>query len=124
VIETRAGGVSATVSIGAVWLPISANTSQEAMLRAEEALERAKSMGRNGFDVFAKSAQRESARSRLVSIGDEVMSALNEHRLVLAHKALLSALSRKAEHHECLLRLTRKDGTIAPAGEFILASET
>ena len=124
VIETRAGGVSATVSIGAVWLPVSANTSQEAMLRAEEALERAKSMGRNGFAVFAKSAQRESARSRLVSIGDEVMAALNEHRLILAYQPIVSAVTRKAEHYECLLRLTRKDGTIAPAGEFIPAAET
>ena len=41
-IETRAGSVSATVSLGAVWLPQGAETSQEAMLRAEEALERAK----------------------------------------------------------------------------------
>jgi diguanylate cyclase (GGDEF)-like protein len=124
VIETRAGGVSATVSIGAVWLPESAGTSQEAMLRAEEALERAKSMGRNGFSVFAKSAQRESARRRLITIGDEVMSALNENRLIFAYQPIVRATTRKPEHYECLLRLTRKDGTIAPAGEFIPAAES
>jgi diguanylate cyclase (GGDEF)-like protein len=124
VIETRAGSVSATVSIGAVWLPASASTSQEAMLRAEEALERAKRMGRNGFAVFTKSAQRESARTRLITIGDEVMAALNEHRLVLAYQPIVGAKTRKPEHYECLLRMTRKDGTIAPAGEFIPAAET
>ncbi len=124
VIETRSGGVSVTISIGAVWLPESAATSQEAMLRAEEALERAKRMGRNGFAVFVKSAQRESARRRLITVGDEITSALNEHRLIFAYQPIVGAQSRRPEHYECLLRLSRKDGTIAAAGEFIPAAET
>jgi len=124
VIDTRAGSVSATVSVGAVWLPQGATTSQEAMLRAEEALERAKSMGRNGFAAFAKSAQRESTRRKLITAGDEIMSALQEHRLIFAYQPIVGAASRSAEHYECLLRMNRKDGTIAPAGDFIPAAET
>ena len=124
VIATQAGSVAVTVSVGAVWLPQGAATSQEAMLRAEEALERAKSMGRNGFAVYSGSAQRESQRRRLITIGDEIMSALNEQRLVLAYQPIVGARSRQPEHYECLLRLERKDGTIAPAGDFIPASET
>jgi diguanylate cyclase (GGDEF)-like protein len=123
VIETRAGSVAASVSVGAVWLPQGAATSQEAMLRAEEALERAKHSGRNGFAVYSMSVQRESTRRRLITIGDEIMSALNEHRLILAYQPIIGAKSRKAEHYECLLRMQRKDGTIAPAGEFIPAAE-
>ena len=46
VIDTRAGMVSATSSVGAVWLPQGASSSQEAMLRADETLERARSAGR------------------------------------------------------------------------------
>jgi diguanylate cyclase (GGDEF)-like protein len=124
VIETRAGSVAATVSIGAVWLPQNASTSQEAMLHAEEALERAKGVGRNGFAAYSASAQRESQRRRLITIGDEIMDALNEHRLILAYQPIIGAHSRVAEHHECLLRMQRKDGTIAAAGEFIPAAET
>ena len=124
VIETRAGSVSATVSLGAVWLPQGAATSQEAMLRAEEALERAKAMGRNGFAVFAKSDQRESTRRRLITIGDEIMAALRGDRLVFAYQPIVGARSRKPEHHECLLRLKREDGSIANAGEFVPAAET
>lgn len=124
VIETRVGPVSATISIGAVWLPESASTSQEAMLRAEEALERAKASGRNGFEVSAQSARRESARRRLMTVADEVMSALSEHRLVFAYQPIVDARSRLPVHHECLLRLARKDGSIAAAGEFIPAAET
>jgi diguanylate cyclase (GGDEF)-like protein len=50
-IDTRAGQVSATCSVGAVWLPSDAATSQEAMLRAENALEQARGNGRDGFMV-------------------------------------------------------------------------
>ena len=124
IIETRAGSVSATVSIGAVWLPASAATSQEAMLRAEEAIEQARKMGRNGFAVYAKSEQKESARRRLMTIADELVEALNEHRLIFAYQPIVGARSRQPEHYECLVRLKRKDGTIAPAGDFIPAAET
>jgi diguanylate cyclase (GGDEF)-like protein len=124
VIETSAGSVSATVSLGAVWLPQGAATSQEAMLRAEEALERAKATGRNGFAVFAKSDQRESTRRRLITIGDEIMNALREDRLVFAYQPIVGARSRKPAHYECLLRLKREDGSLTSAGEFIPAAET
>jgi diguanylate cyclase (GGDEF)-like protein len=124
VIETLAGPVSATISIGSVWLPAGALTSQEAMLRAEEALERAKKTGRNGFAVFARSAQRESARRKLMSAGEEIMSALDEQRMVMAYQPIVGAQSRQPEHYECLARLQRKDGSVANAGEFIPAAET
>ena len=86
------------------------------MLRAEEALERAKATGRNGFAVFARSEQRESPRRRLITIGDEIMSALRGDRLVFAYQPIVSARSRKPEHYECLLRLKREKGEIAAAG--------
>ncbi len=124
VIDTRAGSVSATVSVGAVWLPASASTSQEAMLRAEEAIEQAKSMGRNGFAVYSKSEQKETARRRLMTIADELVEALNEHRLIFAYQPIVHAITREAEHYECLVRLRRKDGSIALAGDFVPAAET
>jgi diguanylate cyclase (GGDEF)-like protein len=123
VIATRAGTVSATITVGAVWLPSGAASSQEAMLRAEEALERARSAGRDGFAVYAKSPQREMARLRLMSIADEVVAALNDDRLVFAYQPIVSAKTRKAVHHECLLRMVRTDGSVASAGLFIPAAE-
>lgn len=123
VIDTRMGQVSATSSVGAVWLPTHAASSQEAMLRAEEALDRARSNGRDGFAVYQKSAQREMARVRLMSIADEVVAALKDNRLVFAYQPIISAKGREATHHECLLRMLRPDGTIASAGQFIPAAE-
>jgi EAL domain-containing protein (putative c-di-GMP-specific phosphodiesterase class I) len=52
------------------------------------------------------------------------MAALRGDRLVFAYQPIVGAVSRKPEHHECLLRLKRDDGSIAAAGEFIPAAET
>ena len=123
VVSTRAGTVAATVSVGAVCVPVSAASSQEAMLRAEEALEHARSKGRDGFSMYANSPQRETARRKLMSIADEVVAALNENRIVFAYQPIVSAKTRKAVHYECLLRMMRTDGSVMTAGQFIPAAE-
>jgi diguanylate cyclase (GGDEF)-like protein len=123
VIETRAGQVSATCSVGAVWLPVSASTSQEAMLRAENALERGRAGGRDGFMVYEHSAQKESARLRQMAVADEVLSALREGRLKLAYQPIIHAKSRKVTHYEALLRMERPNGEIVAAGYFVPAAE-
>jgi diguanylate cyclase (GGDEF)-like protein len=123
VIETRSGMVSATISVGAVWLPTAAATSQEAMLRAEEALERGRSVGRDGFAVYVKSPQRETARLRLMAIADEVVAALHDHRLMFAYQPIIDAVTRQPVHYECLLRMQKPDGAIVTAGHFIPAAE-
>ncbi len=122
-IDTRAGKVSATTSVGAVWLPLAAATSQEAMLRAEQALERARINGRDGFAVYAESLQRDTARLRQMNIADEVSLALKENRLRLAYQPIVDAKTRKAVHYECLLRMLRPDGQEITAGNFVPATE-
>jgi diguanylate cyclase (GGDEF)-like protein len=123
VIDTRGGKVSATSSVGAVWLPSGASSSQEAMLRAEETLERARAKGRDGFAVYQKSPQRETARLRLMSVADEVVQALRDGRLALAYQPIISAKSRETSHYESLLRMRKEDGAIVTAGAFIPAAE-
>ena len=122
-IETRAGEVSATCSVGAVWLPGDAATSQEAMLRAENALEQARGNGRDGFRVYEHSAQKESARIRQMAVADEVITALKDNRLKLAYQPLIHAKTRKVMHHEALLRMERISGEIVSAGYFVPAAE-
>ena len=123
VIDTRCGQVSATSSVGAVWLPTGAASSQEAMLRAEESLERARSAGRDGFFVYEKSPQREGARLRLMAIADEVVAALGDDRLMLAYQPIIHAKDRTVFKYESLLRMRRLDGSIATAGQFVPAAE-
>lgn len=123
VIDTRCGQVAATSSVGAVWLPSGAASSQEAMLRAEESLERARSNGRDGFFTYEKSPQREGARLRMMAIADDVVAALNDDRLALAYQPIIHAGDRSVFKYECLLRMRRKDGSIATAGQFVPAAE-
>ena len=122
-IDTRSGHVAATSSVGAVWLPGAASSSQEAMLRAEKALEKARAFGRDGFAIYEPSAQRETARLRQMSVADEVMAAWKEKRLKLAYQPIVKAKSRKTSHYECLLRMAKPDGTILSAGYFVPAAE-
>jgi diguanylate cyclase (GGDEF)-like protein len=123
IVDTRCGQVPATISLGAVWLPTTAATSQEAMLRAEEALDRARVSGRDGFSMYEKSPQREGARLRLMGIADEVTAALNTGRLHLAYQPIIDAATRKPVHYEGLLRMERVDGTMVTAGHFVPAAE-
>jgi diguanylate cyclase (GGDEF)-like protein len=123
VVSTRTGTVAATISVGAVWLPSGAASSQEAMLRAEEALDRARANGRDGFHTYVKSPQREMARLRLMNIADEVVAALNDQRLVFAYQPIVCARTREVKHHECLLRMKKPDGSVIGAGQFIPAAE-
>lgn len=122
-IETRSGLAAATCSVGAVWLPQAASTSQEAMLRAELALENARANGRDGFAVYEVSQQRESVRLRQMGIADEVVLALKENRIRLAYQPIVTARGRKVSHYECLLRMVRPDGSVATAGHFVPATE-
>lgn len=123
VVETRSGMVSATISAGAVWLPSGAASSQEAMLRAEETLGRARTSGRDGFALYAKSPQLETARLRLMSIADDVVAALKDNRLIFAYQPIVRADTKEPVHFECLLRMRKLDGTIATAGQFVPAAE-
>jgi diguanylate cyclase (GGDEF)-like protein len=122
-IETCSGMVAATCSVGAVWLPQAASTSQEAMLRAEQGLDRARANGRDGFATYQPSPSRETARLRMMQISDEVMGALKENRLRLAYQPIVQARSRKVSHYECLLRMIKPDGSVLTAGHFVPAAE-
>lgn len=122
-IETRAGTAAATCSVGAVWLPQAASTSQEAMLRAEQALDRARANGRDGFAAYQPSPSRETQRLRMMQISDELMLALKENRLKLAYQPIVQARSRRTSHYECLLRMVKPDGSVLTAGHFVPAAE-
>jgi diguanylate cyclase (GGDEF)-like protein len=123
VIDTRGGQVAATCSVGAVWLPGAASNSQEAMLRAEEALDKARERGRDGYAVYVHSPQRETGRLRQMNIADEIVAALKEDRLRLAYQPIIGAKSRRVAHYECLLRMVRPDGQVMTAGYFVPAAE-
>jgi EAL domain-containing protein (putative c-di-GMP-specific phosphodiesterase class I) len=91
----------------------------EAMARAESALHEAKRAGRNRYAIFSASPAQRELHQRLVAISSDVQAALKDERLVFAFQPVVDANTHVIDHYECLIRLQRMDGTIAPAGSFI-----
>lgn len=123
VIDTGAGPVSATVSVGCVAIPRCARNAGEALARSEEVLGAAKSTRQGAYAIYQLSEQRESSRRRNVELADQITAAMNEDRLCLAYQPIVSTKTGEAELYECLLRLRRADGEVVSAGEFIPVAE-
>ena len=122
-IRTAVCQLSATISIGGVLLPDQASTVPQALGHALQALDRAKLRRHDGFTAYEPSAASESARQRNISIADEVISALEEDRMLLALQPIVDTKTRQPALYECLLRMEKPDGTIVSAGEFIPLAE-
>ncbi len=122
-IRTAACQLSATISIGGVLIPDQASTVSQALGHAMQALDRAKSRRHDGFAAYQPCRSTSEARQRNISIADEVISALEQNRMLLALQPIVETRTRKPAFYECLLRMQRPDGSIVSAGEFIPLAE-
>jgi EAL domain-containing protein (putative c-di-GMP-specific phosphodiesterase class I) len=93
------------------------------MTRAQEALVAAKATRRGSFLSYAPSLKRDEARRDNARLTDDIVKALNDRRMVLAFEPIVSASSRQAALHECLVRLKRADGSLVPASAIVPISE-
>ena len=75
------------------------------------------------FQAYEQSPARENARRRNITIADDVINALDENRMQLALQPIVSTRTREPVLYECLLRMTRPDGTVVSAGDFIEVAE-
>jgi len=119
VVETMAGPIAVSVSLGGVELPASARGFDAALARAEEALEQAKRAGRDRFVAFRHSPERIALRRRTLATGDRVLSALKERRLKLAFQPIVTSGGGSTVMYECLLRMLDDSGEPIAAGAFI-----
>lgn len=122
-IRTTACPLTATVSIGGVILPDQASNVHHAMSYALQALDRARSKRFDCFMAYEPSPTRETTRQRSILVADEVISALDDHRMRLVLQPIVSATTHVPYLYECLLRMHKPDGSIVSAGEFIPVAE-
>jgi diguanylate cyclase (GGDEF)-like protein len=122
-IKTSVCQLSATIAVGGVQVPEQASTVTQATSFALQALDKARERRTDAFQAYEPSVRRDSARKRNVTIADDVISALDEHRMLLALQPIVTTGTRSADLHECLLRMQKPNGTIVAAGEFIEVAE-
>jgi diguanylate cyclase (GGDEF)-like protein len=123
VVPTRSGPVSVTVSVGAVSVPRYARSADEAINRAAETLDGAKRRRAGSFSMWRPNVEREAQRKVNIRVTDEIVTALNERRIVMAFEPVVDARSRQAAFYECLIRMEQEDGQVLLAPDIVPVAE-
>ncbi len=116
VVPTKSGPVSVTASIGAVSVPRYARNADEAVNRAQETLDMAKRRRSGSFSLWRPNVEREAQRRVNIRVTDEIVTALNERRIVMAFEPVVEARSRDTAFYECRHRSGRRAARPYTAG--------
>ena len=123
VVPTKSGPVSVTASIGAVSLPRYARNADEAINRAQETLDSAKRRRAGSFGLWRPNVERDAQRRVNIRVTDEIVTALNDRRIVAAFEPVVEARSRQPAFYECLVRMEQGDGQVLLAPDIVPVAE-
>lgn len=123
VVPTVSGPVSVTASIGAISIPRYARSADEAVTRAQETLDGAKRRRAGSFSLWRPNAERDAQRRVNIRVTDEIVTALNERRIVTAFEPVVEARSRQPAFYECLVRMEQDDGRALLAPDIVPVAE-
>jgi len=123
VVQTGAGAVAVTVTIGGVTAPRHARNVREILSRAQDALDSAKAKRRGSFQAYQPNLEREAQRRENVRATDEIITALNARRIFLVYEPIVAIGSRLPAFYECLMRVKRSDGSLLAVNEVVPAAE-
>jgi diguanylate cyclase (GGDEF)-like protein len=123
VVPTRSGPVSVTASIGGVAIPRYARSADEAINRVQETLDSAKRRRAGSFLAWKPNVERDAQRRVNIRVTDEIVTALNERRIVMAYEPVVAAVSRDNAFYECLVRMEQGDGRVLLAPDIVPVAE-
>jgi diguanylate cyclase (GGDEF)-like protein len=123
VIPTTSGPVSVTASIGAVSVPRYARNVDEAVNRAQEILDATKRRRHGSYAMWRPNVEREAQRRVNIRVTDEIVTALNERRIVMAFEPVMNAGARDPAFYECLVRMKQDDGQFLLAPDIVPVAE-
>ncbi len=123
VVLTTAGAVSVTITIGGVTAPSHAHNVHDVLSRAQETLDNAKAKRPGSFLAYRPNIEREAIRRENVRYTDEIVSALNERRILLAYEPVVESVTRRPAFHECLMRIKGAHGQFFPAKDIVPIAE-
>jgi diguanylate cyclase (GGDEF)-like protein len=119
VMQTSAGPVAATVTIGGLTAPRHARNVNEVLARAQDALYGARAKRHGSFQAYQPNLKRAAERQENMRATDEILSALNERRIFILFEPVVDIASRRPAFYECLMRIKRPDGSLLAVNEFI-----
>ena len=119
VMQTSAGPVAATITIGGIIAPRHARSVNEVLTRAHEVLYLARAKRHGSFQAYQPNLARAAVRAENVRATDEILSALNERRIFILFEPVVDIASRAPAFYECLMRIRRADGTLLAVNEYI-----
>jgi len=111
--------VHATVSIGVVFFPEQSKTCFDVITKAEGALLKAKSAGRDCVESYRMSEEQRRSYRANMELGEQVTEAMKDGRMVFAYQPVVDAVSHEVVSYECLLRMYSPEGELIPAGHFV-----
>ena len=123
VVPTKSGPVSVTASIGGVSVPRYARNADEAINRAQETLDAAKRRRAGSFALWRPNVERDAQRRVNIRVTDEIVTALNDRRIVTAYEPVVAARSREPAFYECLVRMEQGDGQMLLAPDIVPVAE-
>ena len=123
VVQTSAGPVAVTVTIGGVTAPRYARNVNEVLARAQDALDSAKAKRRGSFQAYRPNPERDAQRQGNIRATDEIIKALNERRLFLVYEPVVAIGSRQPAFYECLMRVRREDGSLLAVNQVVPLAE-
>ncbi|MGY3603199.1 MULTISPECIES: putative bifunctional diguanylate cyclase/phosphodiesterase [unclassified Bradyrhizobium] len=123
IVPTKSGPVSVTASIGAVSVPRHARSADEAINRAQETLDTTKSRRAGSFLLWKPNVERDAQRRVNIRVTDEIVTALNERRIVVAFEPVVEVQSRQPAFYECLVRMQQEDGRALSAPDIVPVAE-
>jgi diguanylate cyclase (GGDEF)-like protein len=123
VIETSHGPVWALLSVGAVLLPVHAESSSSARALAEESLSSALRLSSDSYVIHQPSEKVANARMLNARCAAEIVECLRSGKFQLAFQPLVDAATGKVACHEALLRMRDASGELVTAGHLVPVAE-
>ncbi|WP_419896593.1 EAL domain-containing protein [Roseomonas sp. USHLN139] len=112
-----------TASMGVAAITAASGTRNTVMKQADVACYAAKHAGRNRIIAYAPDAREGADRHREIIMAAELREALREGRFRLHAQRILAIRPGGHTHHELLLRLVARDGSLVPPALFIPVAE-
>jgi len=122
-IETSAGPIHVTVSVGAIGFPNLIQTPHDLMASAESAMRDAKRLGRNCFTYFEISEEQRQKQREYMVMGEQLLKAIHERRVVFAYQPVINSKTTEVAYYETLVRMIGEDGEVVSAGAFVPVAE-